>query len=189
MSATRTVPILFVSLATLFMSASAQAQIAPGVPADSLLHASDQIIVMPHFDRSASFHLVSKNPETVPARPHLGKVYWIGWGLAGAFSVASIEMTSHCERQPGCSEANPIFGSKPTRLELYAPRAAVMAAGMLLCRHWRRRNPEDNTSTIAVLAIDGFWGADMIRDAHELAASPGRPMLVTTRGSGAGALR
>ncbi|HTW23053.1 MAG TPA: hypothetical protein VMD78_05610 [Candidatus Baltobacteraceae bacterium] len=182
MNATRSMPILFVSLTGLFLCASAKAQVAPGVPADSLLRASDQIIVMPpHMDPSDSLQPVSRNQETASAHAHLGKIYWIGWGLAGVFSVASIEMTAHCERQPGCSEGNPIFGAKPTRLELYAPRAAVIAAGMLLCRHWKRRDPQDNTSTIAVTAIDAYWGADMIRDAHEVATAPGRPMLVSTR--------
>lgn len=182
MNATQSMPILFVSITALFLSASARAQIAPGVRADSILHASDQIIVMPpHMDRSTSLEPVSKNRETAPTRLHLGKTYWIGWGLATAFSVASIEMTAHCEREPGCSEANPIFGAKPSRLELYAPRAAVIVAGMLLCRHWKRRNSQDNTPTIAVTVIDAYWGADMIRDAHEIASTPGRPMLVATR--------
>ena len=182
MNATRGMPILLVSLSTLFMGASARAQVSPSLPADSFLHASDQIIVMPpHFDPRTSLQSISKNQETMPTRPHLGKVYWIGWGLAGAFSVASVEMTAHCEGMPGCSEGNPLFGSKPSRLELYVPRAAIITAGMLLCRRWKRRNPSDNTSTIAVSAIDAFWGADMIRDAHELAAARGRPMLVTIR--------
>lgn len=83
--------------------------------------------------------------------------------------MASVEMAVGCEHVPGCSEGNALFGKRPSRLELYAPRVGIITAGMLLCRHWKRRNLKDDTPTITVLGIDAIWGADTAWDAHKLA--------------------
>jgi hypothetical protein len=173
MIATRGVPVAVISLSCLFFAASAQAQVSPNLTADSFLQSSrDMIIVMPpHISADSSFQSPSRYRDTVQVRPHLGKVFWLGWGLAGALSVASIEMTAHCEHMSGCSEGNPVFGREPSRLELYAPRAAVIATGMLFCRHWKRRNPNDDTPTITVLSVDAIWAADAAWDAHQLIAA------------------
>ena len=159
------------ALLNLFLSASARAQISPNLPAGSSQRDSSDIIVLPQrIDFAPSLHPISKNHNVERIRPHLGKVFWLGWGLAGAFSVASVEMTMRCAHVPGCLEGNPLFGSRPNRLELYAPRVGMITAAMLLCRHWKRRNPKDDTPTITVLATDAIWGADTAWDARVLAA-------------------
>ncbi len=81
-------------------------------------------------------------------------------------------MTIRCEHIANCSEGNPLFGKKPSRLELYVPRAGVITAGILLCGHWKRRNPNDKAPTITVVAVDAIWGADAGWDAHELSSIP-----------------
>lgn len=166
MSATRGVPVAVLSLSCLFLTASAQAQVGPNPMAKSLRQRSADMIIAvpPHIDSASSFESLSRHRDAAQVRSHLGKVFWLGWGLAGVLSVASVETTVRCEHVAGCSEGNPVFGKEPSRLELYAPRAAVIAAGMLFCRHWRRRNPSDDTPTITVLAADSVWAWD----AHEL---------------------
>jgi hypothetical protein len=106
-------------------------------------------------------------------RTHLGRTFWLGWGLAAGLSVADAEMTMRCEHLAGCSEANPLFPKRPSRLELYAPRVGLLTAGMLLCRHWKRKNPESKDSTILILTTDAAWSADTAWDAHELHRASG----------------
>ncbi len=173
MSATRGMPVIVLGLSYLFLAASVQAQVTPNLAADSFRSGSDEMIIVlpPHTESASSFQSLSRRTDVAQVRPHLGKVFWLGWGFAGALSVAGIEMTAHCEHVPGCSEGNPVFGREPSRLELYAPRAAVIAAGMLFSRHWKRRNPNDDTPTITVLAVDAIWAADSVWDAHQLVAA------------------
>jgi len=171
MSAARRALIPAIALSSLFLSVSARAQIRPSLRADSLQPDSNDMPALPQrMNLPSPLQPISKNPNVEQVRPHLGKAFWLGWALAGAFSVASVEMTVRCERVPGCSEGNPLFGRTPGRLELYAPRAAIVTAGMLLCRHWKRRNPKDDTPTITVSAVDAIWGADTVWDARRLAA-------------------
>jgi hypothetical protein len=129
------------------------------------------IVASPHIDSASSFESPSTHGDAVKVRSRPGKAFWLGWGVAEAFSVVSVEATVHCEHVPGCSEGNPVFGKEPSRLELYAPRAAVIAAGMLFCRHWKRRNPNDDTPTLTVLAVDAIWGADAGWDVRQLVAA------------------
>jgi hypothetical protein len=170
MIATRCVPVAVISLSCLFFAASARAQVGPNLTADSLRQSSDDMIIAipPHIDAASSFQSLSTDRDAAQVRPHLGKVFWLGWGLAGALSAASVEMTAHCEHVPGCSEGNPMFGKEPSRLELYVPRAAVIAAGMLFCRHWRWRHPNDDTPTLTVMTVDAIWAADSAWDAHQV---------------------
>jgi len=185
MSPSRALPILAVSLSYLLLAASAQAQFPAGprpnrAPDSLLASQNDLLIVVPPHAASSPLQPLSPYHDAPKARPALGKSFWLGWGLAGALSIVSVETTAHCERIPGCSEGNPLFGKQPTRLELYAPRAAVIAAGMLFARHWKRRHPSDDTPALTVLAIDAIWGADAAWDVHQLvAAREPRPKSLT----------
>jgi hypothetical protein len=176
MSVGRGVPILGISVLFSVLSVPAQAQISPNLPLHSLQPPSNHTIVLPQrVDSAPALQPISKHQDTEQSHPHMGKVFWLGWGLAAAFSVASSEMTIRCEHIVGCSEGNPLlFTKKPNRLELYAPRAGVIAAGMLVSRHWKRCNPKEKDSTTLMLGVDAIWGADTAWDAHELSTIPNR---------------
>ena len=104
------------------------------------------------------------------ARRH-HRALWFGWGMAAAMSVADVEMTVHCEHMPGCSEGNPSWGTKnPGRMELYAPRGAIVLGGVLLSRRWNRQG-RSKLSMALMLITNGVWGVDTAWDAHVLGQS------------------
>ena len=177
-------PVWGFSVVFLLLNAAAEGQTAPGLVSHPSGPESFNRFIFPP-PSSGSTHSpsdpVSQNYDVIQTRSKMGKTFWFGWGVAAALSVASAEMTVHCEHVAGCSETNPLFGNRPTRLELYAPRAAVITAGILLCRHWKRRDPNDKTATIGVVGIDALWGADTAWDVHELSAIPrGTPRTTRT---------
>jgi hypothetical protein len=158
----------------LVLSGPVQGQIKPHLALGSLNPAGEELPPLPPRDDTS--RLLGPAPKTgdiAPVRGGLGKTFWIGWGLAGAFSASTVEMTIHCEHIAGCSESNPLFGRRPSRLELYPPRAGIIVAGMLLSRHWKRRDPANKGSTILMLTTDAAWGADTAWDAHELSTIRG----------------
>src|ERR1700684_4370484 len=38
---------------------------------------------------------------------HLGKSFWISWGVLVGEAIADNELTAHCVQKTGCREANP----------------------------------------------------------------------------------
>jgi len=162
------------SLSFLLLSAAAPAQIRPNLPPDYFQPPSRSFLVPSRFAGSViPLQHTSNEQVATPFRPRMGKAFWFGWGLAAAFSVASAEMTVRCERIAGCYEANPLmFTRKPSRLELYTPRAGIITAGMLISRHWKRRNPRDKSAAVMMWGVDAIWGADAGWDAYELTTIP-----------------
>jgi hypothetical protein len=77
---------------------------------------------------------VSHNSEIEAASPHLGKSFWFPWAAAIGLSIASTELTVHCVNTPGCSQPNPMWGSSPSRLELYGVKGGIDAVGFYLSR-------------------------------------------------------
>ena len=77
---------------------------------------------------------VSRNSEIETASPHLGKSFWFPWTAAIGLSIASTELTVHCENTVGCSQPNPMWGSKPSRLELYGVKGGIDAVGFYFSR-------------------------------------------------------
>lgn len=124
-------------------------------------------IVIPPRDPDSN---ISIWPTNEPRPPHtrrhsLGKLYWVGWGLSAAFSVADVEMVKRCEHTAGC-EFSTIWGSRnPSRLELYAPRVGLITFGMLVTRSWLREDPNDEWSKVAIISNDAIWGASTVVDA------------------------
>lgn len=173
-AAHRGVPIWGVSLLFLVLNTPARGQISPNLVSYTSRSATKYRVVFPPPPADLAFSLqpVSKHYDVIQVRSKLGKAFWFGWGLAASLSVASAEMTIRCERLANCSEVNPLFGKKPGRLELYAPRAGVITAGILLCRHWKRSDPNDRAPTITVVGVDAIWGADAGWDAYELSTIP-----------------
>jgi hypothetical protein len=81
---------------------------------------------------------VSRNSEIETATPHLGKSFWFPWVAAVGLSIASTELTVHCETTYGCSQPNPMWGSSPSRLELYGINGSVDAVGFYFSRRLKR---------------------------------------------------
>jgi hypothetical protein len=81
---------------------------------------------------------VSRNSEIETAAPHLGKSFWFPWVAAVGLSIASTELTAHCETTYGCSQPNPMWGSSPSRLELYGIKGSVDAVGFYFSRRLKR---------------------------------------------------
>lgn len=101
--------------------------------------------------------------------PRLGKSFWITWGLAIGFSVASTELTAHCVHIPGCSETNPVWGSKPTRLELYTIKGGIDGLGFYFSRKWKLDKNGDSWGwkylaygVLAANGVDTAWDAGVV---------------------------
>lgn len=115
------------------------------------------ITVLPH----------EQQPVVGAHRHGLGKLYWLGWGSASAFSVADVEMVKSCEHIVGC-EYSGIWGRDPNRLTLYVPRVGMIAFGMLMTAHWLHKNPQDKTSKFLIISTDSIWGASTAWDAANI---------------------
>jgi hypothetical protein len=81
---------------------------------------------------------VSRNSEIETATPHLGKSFWFPWVAAVGLSIASTELTVHCETTYGCSQPNAMWGSSPSRLELYGIKGSIDAVGFYFSRRLKR---------------------------------------------------
>ena len=77
---------------------------------------------------------VSRNSEIEAASPHLGKSFWFPWVAAIGLSIASTELTVHCENTPGCTQPNPMWGTSPSRLKLYGIKGGADAVGFYFSR-------------------------------------------------------
>jgi len=164
------IPLLGTSL--FFLTIPALAQIRPNSADDSLQPATRELLPSENSKTTSPLSPALTTDEPAQTRRRLGKGYWLAWGLAGALSVASAEMTVRCEHLAGCYEGNPLFPQRPNRLELYAPRAGLITFGVLLSRHWKRRNPGTRAPLILALTTDAAWGADAGWDAHQLSNVP-----------------
>jgi hypothetical protein len=81
---------------------------------------------------------VSRNSEIETATPRLGKSFWFPWVAAVGLSIASTELTVHCETTYGCSQPNAMWGSSPSRLELYGIKGSIDAVGFYFSRRLKR---------------------------------------------------
>jgi len=77
---------------------------------------------------------VSRNSELEVVPPHLGKSFWFPWVAAVGLSIASTELTVHCENTPGCTQPNPMWGTSPSRLKLYGIKGGADAVGFYFSR-------------------------------------------------------
>jgi hypothetical protein len=75
-----------------------------------------------------------KFQNVIPARPHLGKEFWIPWALDAASIVTSIELTEACLHAHECREGNPVWGPHPSRLSGYSVRFAALSLPFYFAR-------------------------------------------------------
>lgn len=78
-------------------------------------------------------------------------------GVVVATTIADVELTSHClsAATQRCSEANPLFGSNPSRGKLYAINLPILA-GEITLSHWlKKRDPERKRWMIPMLLLTG----------------------------------
>lgn len=124
------------------------------------------VVIPPRKTGSELAQWPANEPRPIHTRRHgLGKLYWVGWGLAAGFSVADVEMTKRCEHTSGC-ELSTIWGTKnPSRLQLYGLRAGVITFGMITTGKWLHENPDDKLSKVLIGLADGMWGANTAVDA------------------------
>lgn len=96
-----------------------------------------------------------QNVEIPPVR--LGRKFWAPWIVDVGLVIASSELEENCMHSPGCTERNPIFGSHPSRLELYSARFALDGVLFYLARGDRlhRHNFSADVETYAPLIVHG----------------------------------
>ena len=101
-------------------------------PANSLREETSEVVA----PRTSEWRTpqVSRNSEIDAAPPHLGKSFWFPWVAAVGLSVASTELTVHCENTPGCTQPNPMWGTNPSRLKLYGIKGGADAVGFYFSR-------------------------------------------------------
>src|SRR5271166_2935251 len=116
---------------------------------------------------------VSRNSEIEAAPPHLGKSFWFPWAAAIGLSIASTELTAHCVNTPGCSQLNPMWGSSPSRLELYGVKGGIDAVGFYFSRRLKldKHGERPGWKYIAYAFLAGH-AAETGSSAEALAARP-----------------
>lgn len=80
-----------------------------------------------------------RNPLKTPIRnPRFDKTFWSIWIPAIATNVADAALTSACLTHPGCKEANPLLGGKPSNVTLWSLKAASVGLGLYVSRELRQ---------------------------------------------------
>jgi hypothetical protein len=120
---------------------------------------------------------VSRNSEIETATPHLGKSFWVPWVAAVGLSVASTELTVHCETTYGCSQPNTMWGSSPSRLELYGIKGSIDAVGFYFSRRLKREGRSGwkyiAYSFLAGHAAETGWSAEALATHSSQTANTG----------------
>lgn len=74
--------------------------------------------------------------------------------VAVASTVADIEFTAHClATNPRCREANPLYGSHPSRARMYAIAMPMTAAQIWFSNHLRKKHPERKLWMLPTLSV------------------------------------
>ena len=125
--------------------------------------------VAPEIPGDLSDHLDDSHDRD--AQSHLGKKFWIPWILNAAFTVTSIELTENCLHSHQCVEGNPLFGKRPSRLELYGVRRGLLGAGFYLAR----KSKQDGGSAwkYTTVGVTTAFAADTAWDAYGTATRGG----------------
>lgn len=170
MRATRSVSITGTMLLFSFLGLPTHAQEENAKQTSARLPSEQTILVPSRVPAVPSFQRLSTDQEIVPAHRRLGKGFWLSWAAIAALSVASTELTMNCVHSPGCSEVNPMWGNKPTRLEMYGVKGALLGAGFLLSRSMKREgDPWWNLFPKVLIPV---YTADTAWDAYQAAAHP-----------------
>jgi hypothetical protein len=105
-------------------------------PANNLRQQTNQAVApsMPSSTPEWRDPQVSRNSEIEAVPPHLGKSFWFPWVAAVGLSIASTELTVHCETTAGCTQPNPMWGTNPSRLKLYGIKGGADAVGFYFSR-------------------------------------------------------
>ena len=114
---------------------------------------------------------VSRNSEIEAAPPHLGKSFWFPWVAAVGLSIASTELTVHCETTAGCTQPNPMWGTSPSRLKLYGIKGGADALGFYFSRRLKLdKHGERPGWKYIAYGFLGWHGAETGWSAEALAA-------------------
>ncbi len=80
----------------------------------------------------------------------INRNFWLSTGLSLALTIADVENSRLALSRVGTSEANPLFGSHPSRGRYYAVTLPIFAANAYMSYRWKRED--------AALAYSGIPG-------------------------------
>jgi len=111
---------------------------------------------------------ISRNSETETSG-HLGRSFWFPWVATIGLSVASTELTAHCETTFGCT-TNPMWGTNPSRAKLYGIKGGVDVVGFYFSRRLKLGKHGENSGwRYITYGLLGWHGADTGWSAEALA--------------------
>jgi hypothetical protein len=121
----------------------------------------------------------SQDQDVIFAHPHLGKGFWLPWIANFALMAASVELTANCLHSSQCVEADPLFGQRPSRAEMYAVKGGLLGLGLYVARNEKLKG-EGFRWRFATYAILASYSLDTAHDAYETAKHSGdrNPALV-----------
>lgn len=93
------------------------------------------------------------------------KKFLILFGMAAVLTVTDIELSQHCLQAGTCHEANPLYGTNPTRARMYGMNIPILGAQTILSAWLKRRHPERNQWMISPIAESAFHGIGSITGA------------------------
>jgi hypothetical protein len=159
-------PIMWALLISLSLcSAAAAQQEIPGDISDTPPNQTDQPSTSPSDSYARSLR-EPRDQEIVLPHRHISKMFWLRWGAVLALTVASTELTQHCEHEKyPCGEGNPIFGSHPGRARMYGIKLGLLGTLFYYNRKDALRGRSDwkyeSFVLLPILAADTSWDAYM----------------------------
>jgi hypothetical protein len=99
-----------------------------------------------------------------PARPRtFDRTFALLATVSAAMMVADVELTANCVKTvANCREANPLFGSDPSRARLYGVNVPIYAGEVLLSQILRRKFPERKSWMRPFLSLTGAHGVGVV---------------------------
>lgn len=101
-----------------------------------------------------ALHVVLPKPVTAaPKEPRiLDKKFIALIGVSSALTILDVELTASCLRSNRCVEANPLYGSNPTRARMYGISLPLMGSQTLISAWLRHRYPTSKMWLIPMLS-------------------------------------
>ncbi len=99
-----------------------------------------------------------------PVRPHtFDRTFALLATMSAAMMVADLELTANCVKTvTNCREANPLFGSDPSRARLYGVNVPIYAGEVLVSQLLRRKFPERKSWMRPFLSLTGAHGVGVV---------------------------
>ena len=85
-------------------------------------------------------NLITKPYLDVTRQPRPMKSFWTMVAVSSVLTAMDVELTNSCVRSGQCREANPLYGSNPTRARMYGISVPITAGANLMSYMLHRRN-------------------------------------------------